>query len=503
MSTRSQTSLRPAPSRLRVSVAASLAAAFPAILSIALAGGIVLSPTVAMGAFLVAAAAVLGIFIERIGPPVVVGVLLYLPLQDFVLKYLSGAPLLAARYGPELFLDAVLLVLVLTRLSFIAQRLGKVGAGLALLVTFWICTAALNQVDASTMLIGLRNELRFVPLLIIPLLSANVRRDARRYARVIVLAGALQAGLALFQYVGGEAVRSWFISSYQVSLGDVVVGRVDVSSRDIVGTFSHRNFLGVYLAFAWIVLASAGAKELGFSRRNGLIIGWALVIATLLSTSREGAIAILVAALLIGRKRFQWPLARLAGATVLVLFVVVASTPGLSQSSLATTSLVGRWTALVNPSNFIAKGENNFRLFFLASSARTTIQESPVYGLGLGVASDPRLLTDRSSPIFRTVSGYDPSYIAAFIYDSNWAFLLLEVGFGGLLVLLWVLLLLYKMGRDLKDHWLGTVLSSCVVAVVTLGFFGPVLQQRAPTAIFWVIAGLAIALAAAPREQTP
>ncbi len=468
------------------------ALAITAVLSVASAGLVVRRPAFALLGPLLALLFLAAARVER--RHAVVALLVYLPFQDLVLSRVDGNAQLLARYGPELAVYLIVAPLLVTRFTLIRERLGKLALPLVALVVFWIGTGVWNAVSATTIAIGFRSELRFLPLIVVPLVSATVARDVRVYARTLIFVATFEALLAVVQFVGGPAVRAPFAPSYDISLQGLSVGRVGPPLDTIFGTFPHRNDLGVFLAFAWILLAAAGSRQLGFSRRTGLAIGWLLALGTYVSASREGGIALLIAAIVIARARFHWPLLRLCalGAVAAVAAAAMITPAGSANTYLHPSSLVQRWAVIFTPAAWSATYETNFRLFYLAANAGLVAAEAPVAGFGLGVVSDPRGVEDLSSPIFRTYAGQKAAEFGWY-WDGNWALLLLEVGFGGLAMLGVLFMTLISVARRL-EHWVGIALICIVFGIAALGFFAATFQQRLPTAILWLLAGTTAAL---------
>jgi hypothetical protein len=429
---------------------------------------------------------------------VVAGVLAYLPLQDLVLSHLQGSAQLVARYGPELAVYAAALPLLVTRFDVIRSRLGRLAVPLALLVVVWLLTALANPVSLETVAIGFRSELRFLPLLVIPLASRTLVEDARLYARILVVAAAVEALVALVEYAGGTAVRRVLAPTYEITLNGITVGKAGPPLDTIFGTFPHRNDLGVFLAFGFAVLAAAGARELGLHRRLAVGIGLLLVLGTFVSGSREGGIVLLVAAVLIGAARTRWPLVRLAAlAAVVVVGVVALTAPSTAaRPYLHPNALVERWTLLFTPAAWSPTRDANFRLWYLVSNAKLVAREKPVLGYGIGTVTDHRTTRDGSSPVWLTAAGAEAARYG-YQWDGNWALLLLEVGFAGIAALLLLLVALVYIGRR-SAHWAGDALVAVVAGTAILGFFAATLQQRLPSAILWLLVGLALA---APKRR--
>ena len=424
----------------------------------------------------------------------IAGVLAFLPVQELVVSHAPGPAALAVRYGPELVLDVLLLVVVARRPAEIWRRLGPIALPLGALLAFWILTALWNALPASTAVVGLRSELRFLPLLVLPLVARHPRRDARLYAQVIVFSAAAQAVVALVELVGGPGVRSALAPRYDLVLGGVSVGKAGPPLDSIFGTFGNRNLLGLFLALAWIILAAAGSREVGLRPRVGLAVGWLIVVAVVGSASREGAIALAVGAGVVGIVRWGRSLVRMAlfASAAFVLAGLWLAPVAPSASLIDSGSVFQRWQSVFTPVAW--QPDTNFRLRLLINNAKLAASDAPLFGYGIGTATDPRLLADFSSPVYRSFPGLERA-VLPFLSDGNWAILVIEAGFTGLALLALLLSALIALGLATRDlHWAGLALAAVVPAVLVLGFFTSALQQRPASAVLWLLVGLTLAV---------
>lgn len=435
------------------------------------------------------------------GRYIVAGLIVFLPIQELALTHAHGVGVILIRYGPELIVDGAAVVLLATYFRIIRDRLGQLALPLGLVLMFWTLTAVWNAVSASTALIGLRGELRFLPLAIFPLVSRTPFRDARLYGGVLVIVGAFQGVVALVEFVGGTRVRELLAPQYEIVLGGVSVGQAGPPLAHVFGTFGHRNLLGVFLALAWIVLAAAGGRRLGFPPRVGVSLGVILVAGVVVSASREGALALMLGMFTVALMRFGRSVGRAAIVGVSAVAVIGLWTAPESEWSgrlLDANPIVTRWQALFTSAAW--SPETNFRLRLLLENADLTEAERPIFGFGIGTMTDPRLLADYSSPVYRNFPGME-SAVRPFLSDGNWAILVLEVGFVGTALLALLFAALMRFGLAARHYgWPPVALVATVPAIIALGFFTSVLQQRPASAVLWLLVGLTARTAAAYNE---
>lgn len=433
---------------------------------------------------------------------VVGALLIYLPFQDLVISKVPSVIVLPARYLPELVVCAVAVSLILARPPRSGGD-GRLLMGAVGVVLLWAIAGFLNDVDLSTIAAGARSEFRFLPLVAVGMLSCRVRDDARFYARVLLAAASAQAIIALLEAVGGDTIRTVFAPRYTLVVGGAVVGRLNPPLDTIFGTFSHRNLLGAFLAFAAIVVASAGSKGLGLGRRT-VVLSWLLLAAgTLAAVSREGVIALVIGTAFVLSFQHRLPATRLVlviGAAVVVAILVfrplddAAPPAGLSSWS--------RWGDVVSARGWSASSSGNFRLYYLLETARVVVRDKPLTGFGLGTASDPRFVQSGLSPLERYPAGR-LGVQQDFYNDGNWTVVLLETGLAGILVLAVFLTFVawYGLRVASRGFWVGGALAGLVLATFVLGFFAPILQTRTGSYILWLFAGLAAG--SMTRRTTP
>lgn len=212
--------------------------------------------------------------------------------------------------------------------------------------------------------------------------------------------------------------------------------------------------------------------------------------------SREAALALVLAALVVGRVRFRLPSVRLAlllGVTVAALGSAYTTTTTLDKDTRG--QLGTRWAVIFNPQTYSASGGQNFRLTLLFQEVGLVVRHSPFVGYGLGSVVDPRSVPDGTNPLYRIPAGVEAIQFR-YIFDSNWGLLITETGFLGIAAVIALLTAIGRIGVRAADDPAGVVVYCLVACCVLLGFFECVLQDAPSTLVLWVFVGLAIAAGA-------
>jgi len=474
-------------------------------LSGAAAAALVVAPSAALALILVVFAA---LFLPRLRPEhLLAAVLAYLPFENQALTYAPPGSTPFVRYGPEILIDLAVLLIVFGRIDRVLEGLGKLRWPLALLLATWLASAVWAGVAFTTASIGFRSELRFLPLLFVAVLSKRPEVDARLYGRVLVFVAGIEAAIVGAQALLGTPAREAFAPNWAIEINGVSFAADGLTKPDTnFGTFSNYNSAGIFLVFAWIVLAAAGSRRLGLSSRVGLILGAGIAGAVFVSGSRESGLALGIAAVIIAHARYrQWVSTAVVVGTVALILVgplVAAAHYGIPDGAVNGRSLTARWAYVMSPKAWSTNYHDNFRLFLLKENTDLVIKTSPALGFGIGSVSDKRTVEDGSNPLYRTWAGRR-ALAFSYLYDGNWGLLIMEVGLAGLVALALFFFGLFRVAIELaRTHWLGLALLTELVVVFVLGFFATILQLRLPTAVLWLTAGLCLALLRERKDET-
>jgi hypothetical protein len=454
----------------------------------ALGAASVRSPKLAVGLVLLA----LAMLIVAILPArlLIAGLIVYLPLEGWILGWAPHSVALVLRYAPEALCILALCVIAAGRGARV-DRWKPIVPAIVATVACWLFGAVVAHESAVRAAIGIRAELRWVPLCLIVALTTNPERDSRIFGRAILASGYLQAGLALVEFAV-PSLRPVFAPNYNIALGGVTVATSSKFRPDSVGgTLANYNALSTFLLFVWIVALAAG-PALKLPRWVTWLAAVLFPIIIVASGSRESAMALLVAGAVIARLRYGVPVLRIAalvavcGAIALPVVTNTATTNGANRANLGS-----RFAVLLNPATYSPNTTTNFRYAVLAQDAELTWHHSPILGFGVGSVVDPRSVIDRSNPLYLTPAG-QIAIQQSYIFDGNWNIILTETGFLGLALTAVLLLTLGRLGWTSRTLWTGLTVAVMTAVIVVLGFYESILQAQA-IMVFWVMLGCVLA----------
>jgi hypothetical protein len=429
----------------------------------------------------------------------------YLPFEGMVASHAPPSALVGLRLVPE----GAALALAVAALLKRSRRTVPAGRWPAALVgatmIAWLASAVANGVPIGTYALGVRAELRFLPLAVVFAFSATPRRHTRMLATTIAVSTLVQVVVVGLEIAGGTAVRHVFAQNYTVDIGGMTVTHFTVDrTAAITGSLRTYNELAAYLVAGWLVVAFA-RSTIALSR----YVVWAGLIATplavLASGSRSGALFLAFAVALVVKYRFRVPVFRIAGVVLLIASLTLpwwapSSPSPVSRSTGLVTRIATRWSVALQSETWSGTyGSRNFRLFMARDEIESVLGHSPAFGWGTGTIDDPRASASGANPLLHSMAGR-LAVASNFAYDGNWPLVLMQSGFLGLGCVFALIAGVGLVGRSLAaTHWLGHVLVATSLGVALLGLFAPVLQQHALSAEYWAFAGCGLSLAAARR----
>lgn len=432
---------------------------------------------------------------------------LYLPLEEFLLKWIPGETLHALlRLLPEMLLGAALALRVAGRvvrglpwprtpidLPLVAF------AALALLSLFVSGGAWLDG------LVNLRVLLRYVAATYLVCLARPDER-ARRVLLGLVLAGALlQVACGFLQKAQGGPGEFWLPRSASLELAgyarDVAVLSGGIERGAVLGTTDHSVAFALFLLVA---AAVAGARLVaGPTRRPGLLVAVLALCGAgiLLSYARSCLLGYLLVLGVLAVWRWRAPTVRRAvafGATLaplalgLLLTLPVLPRTGFAKEKETEVTPLESLTAVFQPEYLEAA--RSARLWVLVDVGATIVRETGWIGLGPDVEHVREQLLDAGGAALSRLVAYRA------LEDVYWVALLAYYGFVGLalfLALLWGLVgPVRRVASAGEGAWTRTAalaLGALLVVVVPLSFLAPTFDFRTFAFYFWLLAGLVLA----------
>ncbi len=438
--------------------------------------------------------------------------LVWLPLEELVLKYVDIDYYAIVKYLPELFLylmTAMYWVVYYYRTKKILPDnpinkwlLGFVGVSLVSLL--------LNWYSPAIWLLGVRQILRFAIAFYLILLS---NYDFKVIRNMIWLGGGMmlfEILVGLAQYLAGGQLDRYLVGGSVINLGmGAVLSGFDhfwSAGQRMVATMGRYNHLGSFLVIGIVILFAWFYSTRDKYLKKYYIIFLFLGILILISTySRASWLAAILGIVVVARwsvrdKKFlKW-----IGLTG-IIFVIYLSFYAMWFRNLTSiydkprVGLVERSLEAVNPRAWRASYEGYGRFYFIVNTPRVVVADSPFFGVGLGNFGGGVAGTLYNTDVYdrlRLPFGIENVYGQI---DNSWFSIWGENGTLGLFCWIGMFISLINCARlvaDKKQEKYQTNLArgfvGVVPAVMLIGFFGPFFELRASMFYFWMLAGIIV-----------
>ena len=239
---------------------------------------------------------------RRIGFNILLGLAFYLPLEDFLLRWLplSQGLLVALRQVPEVLVWLVALGAAAIHLAnhgsirVIGRRIDRFLIGFIVVA---VASIFLNGADIFLAVNGIKALIRYIPLIYALIMLAPDNSQLARIPRVVVVAFGIQAAVGVAEWLGGQPVRSFFSVIHAWGGFTFVGATVDLlqfwEGYDLTGTMARPIAYGYFILVGLVVWVVQNEKR---PLRYGAGVALAVLL-TFLSHSRMavfGAVLVVV-----------------------------------------------------------------------------------------------------------------------------------------------------------------------------------------------------------------
>lgn len=429
----------------------------------------------------------------------------YLPLEEFILKWLpvGDQAYLLLRQLIDVIVLSMFALLVLKRV-FTGRTIPVIGGGCdALLFIFIACaalTSLLNHADVALSIANIKALLRYVLLIYITLMLDPSEKQINRLLLWISIAIIGQIIFGAFQFAGGFAARD-FLAARHVS--DTIAGiATDFTGdrfediNDLMGTMGNTIAFGMFLLVGvsmWLV-----------SHRLGGLKYWLGFCILLVPIYLTGSRSVILSALFL----------------LLVNYGLVFNFSKLSRRILLLIPLL---IPLFFLSEYIIETENHKSFSYIFTS--DYIQEALNQRLGILVYIGPQISLSPHSLL-----GYSPDkfifidfvhanltmvpqilvdVLEYVIEDVYWVALFIYYGWIGLII--WGLFLfnIWKKLAFIREQSMSSTLmrlsSTAILLLIVsipLNFLNQAFEVRAFSFYLWLICGLTLAFYRREKRDT-
>lgn len=426
----------------------------------------------------------------------------WLPFELFVFNFIPDNAFRYATAISTLVPVFLMLLLVARGMQQGKHRVFLTPIDIPLLVygAVMILSALMNDVPFSRASLGLRAELRFVPIYYFVVFSRLNKSLLKKLIVITLLAASLEIIIGLAQAVVGTPLLEFFAIGGRGTETRVLLSSIEreyiEAGRRIFGTLRRFNVYGNYLAVVLPIAIGLAARYKGTLLRLFIWLGSAAII---LSYSRESWLGLLAALALIFtlNKQYSRVAMVMAGGLLFIAVLVIFRDQINQVYAHANMNILER---LVEPFsagrvNSSYDGRINAIQFGLDLVARTNL----FFGIGPGNFGVALLGLPDESLLYK----YNiPSNLAMNVGDNNWLAFWVQGGLLGLAAFGWATLNLLRAAvkafARLSDPFLKYTtlgIAGALLSFLVIALFTPAFSERTYVSYFWIFGGIAIRLA--------
>jgi hypothetical protein len=437
--------------------------------------------------------------------------LLYLPLEPFILKWIPDDIYVFARFFSETLIY-LLAAAVIWKLISRAERYKVTRADLPfiLFVLMIIVSAVLNFIQPLQASIGARQILRFMLLFFITVQLAPSKIWLRNLFIGLFAILALQITLGYAQTLFGESIDGFLLPSEARTYGEIQITSGTVQFWDpgkrVFGTLGRYDRLGTFMAILMLMLVAL-LYEPKFKEyhRPILVLLLAAMPVLIFSYSRSAWFGFLLGfffiALYMKRDRrvlFATSLAvgaigiYLLGTGLVVNRLIDTPEQGITERFFETFS-VARWRG-----EYYGLG----RVFWIVQTVAVVTPASPLFGHGPGTYGGGAVAALGNTKVYDELGLPFGVYGTEGYIDNSWFSIWGETGTLGIIFFLWIYLTiffacirLYHKSSSPETQTFALAVASMMIAMALNSFLATFFEVRTLAPYIWVFGGMVIVLA--------
>lgn len=436
--------------------------------------------------------------------------LVYLPFEPFLLKWVPNELYVLARYGSEFLI--YLLVLAVAWKMFTGQLQFKrtpIDLAFVALLFALVASTIVNFSPLVTALFGVRQILRFMLLFFVTVYLAPTVKWTKAVLIAMGVVLAVQVGLGALQTIVGEPLDVFLLPGERHLFGEIQLTAGNVQNWNpgerVFGTLGRYDQLGVFIAVG-VLLLVAFVYERAIRDKDRRYV-WALLFASLpilvLTYSRSAWFGCLLGFVFIAiaMKRDRRVLATaVLLPTLLVGYLAVTGLVVQDLVELPEQSLTRRFFETFTYEHFAGEYHGLGRVYWIVNTVTTVVPAAPIFGHGPGMYGGGVVAALNNTKVYDELGLPFGVYGTDGYIDNNWFSLWGELGTLGLAMYLWLYialfaacLLVYRESKDPETRALALGTCAVMLAVALNAFLATFLEVRTLAPYLWVLVGLVVA----------
>lgn len=480
-----------------------------AILIVALIGVVVLSPSL-----VIASMFAFGMLILSFIRPTwaLAALLLFLPFEPFLLKWIPDEVYIFARYASELQVYLLCLVVaVKAALGDIKLKRSPLDLPFILFILVLLASTLINAVPAVIATLGTRQIIRFILLYFVTVQLAPSFEWRRYLVKGLLLIAGFQISLGLAQFIVGTPLDEFLLPAERRTFGELQLTTGTAQFWDpgarIFGTMGRYDQLGTFLAMILIlVVAYLYEQKLEEGERSRWLIFLILgLVALALTFSRSAWFGFLLGSLLIGVAIKKDRILTTVSLVVPALLLAYLSISGLVVRNLLDSpnqTLAERFFETFSADRWRGEYIGLGRVYWVIQTVATVVPASPLFGFGPGQYGGGAVAALANTRVYDELGLPFGVYGTGGYIDNNWMSLWGEVGTLGLLAYFWMLassfslaFFVFTHSKDKNTRTLALASMGVILAVAFNAFLALMFEVRTLAPYLWVIIGLLVSQA--------
>lgn len=435
--------------------------------------------------------------------------LLYLPFEPFILKWIPDDIYLYARFFSETLVYLLVASLFWKRItSQIRLQQTPIDLPMILFVLLLITTTVINVIHPIDAMLGMRQILRFMLLFFITVYLAPTKKWMSTVFKGILVVVAIQLTLGYGQALIGERLDSFLLPSEVRTFGEITITQGTVQFWDpgkrVFGTMGRYDQLGIFLAF-FLLMIVAILYEPQLKEKYGRYLMPLLLLALpvlAMSYSRSAWFGFLLGFLFLAIVIHRDKRVTIGLGVMAVIITGYLMISGLVVNRLIDTAeqgLTERFFEAFSYERWRGEYYGIGRLFWMVQTIKEVVPAAPLFGHG------PAMYGAGAVAALGNTAVYDELGLPFGVYgtegyiDNNWFSLWGETGTLGLGVYIWLYLSLffmclrvYRASNNPETRALALGVAAAMLAASLNAFLASFLEVRTLAVYLWVAPALVL-----------
>lgn len=436
--------------------------------------------------------------------------LVYLPFEPFLLKWITDDVYVYARYFSELL---IYLLVAVVFWKFVSGQIKLRQSPIDVIFVLFLITLAasslVNFIDPTIAVLGIRQIIRFILLFFVTIYLHPSEKWIKTLVWAMFIILGFEVLLGFGQVFFGEILDGFLLPSQSRTFGGIELTSGTVQFWDhgqrIFGTLGRYDRLGTFMAFFMLILVSILYESRLRKYRSWLVFLSVLAVPALAMTySRSSWFGFVLGFLFIAiwakrDRRVMWGV----GIALAVIFGYLAVS-GLVVDQLfdvAGQSVIERFFEAFSYQRWRGEYYGLGRLYWIVQTILTVVPAAFVFGHGPATFGGGAVSALGNTDVYDRLGLPFGVYGTEGYIDNNWFSLWGETGTLGLLIylimygaLFWTCISVWRRSKKSFTRALALGVAAAMLAVLLNAFLATFLEVRTLAPYLWVFTAIVVVM---------